>query len=163
MVGKNFPRIISLNEEPSFYEATLKLIERSFQYKKPNSFETDFYPLINKENHQNCFIMVDENENVLAHIGVKKKFLTLKGEKFPIAMLGGIAVDEKFRGEGHFQTLMNDVLAEKRSDVTFFLLWSDMEKLYNKFGFHLCGKQVEYSQKTGPQTFTKTKFKDLST
>jgi predicted N-acetyltransferase YhbS len=161
-MGKNFPRIISLKEDPSFLGPTLKLIERSFLYKKPNSFEIDFFPLINESNHQNCFILVGEDEGVIAHIGVKEKNLLVKNELIPVAMLGGIAVDEKFRGEGHFQTLMNDVLAEKRSDVAFFLLWSDMEKLYNKFGFHLCGKQVELSETNGPKNFLKTKFKDLS-
>ena len=156
-MGKIYP----LSERPSCFEATLKLIEKSFQYQKPNSFNIDFAPLIDKSNHHNCFILVDENENVLAHIGAKDRILTLNGVNFTITLLGGIAVDEKRRGEGIFQTLFQDVLAEKRSDTTFFLLWSDLKKLYNKFGFHLCGIQFEISDKRTESPYIKTTYSSL--
>ena len=117
-MGNIFP----LSKKPSCLRATIELIERSFQYQGPNSFEIDFAPLIDKSNHENCFIMIDDKENVLAHIGAKDRTITVENEKFTITMLGGIAVDEKHRGAGHFQTLLQDVLAEKRSDTTLFLL-----------------------------------------
>lgn len=156
-MGKIFP----LKEKPSSIEATLKLIEKSFQYKKPNSFEIDFAPLFNSNNHHNCYIYVDENENVLAHVGAKEKNITINNKKFSITLLGGIAVDEAHRGEGIFQELFQDVLAEKRSDTTFFLLWSDLEKLYNKFGFHLCGNQIEVSSPKEVSPFMKTTYAKL--
>ena len=156
-MGKIFP----LSEKPSCLEATLKLIEKSFQYEKPNSFEIDFAPLIDKSNHKNCFIMIDENENVLAHIGVKERFFTLNNKKFAVTLIGGIAVDEARRGEGIFQELFQDVLAEKRSDTALFLLWSDLEKLYNKFGFHLCGTQFELSSGNVQSPFVKTTYAAL--
>jgi predicted N-acetyltransferase YhbS len=157
-MGKIFP----LSEKPSCVEATIKLIEKSFQYKKPNSFEIDFAPLIDKSNHKNCFIMLDENENVLAHIGVRDRFFTLNNKKFPVTLIGGIAVDEARRGEGIFQELFQDVLAEKRSDTSLFLLWSDLEKLYNKFGFHLCGTQFELSNGTEQSPFINTTYSALN-
>lgn len=157
-MGKIFP----LSEKPSCLEATLKLIEKSFQYKRPNSFEIDFAPLIDKSNHKNCFIMLDENENVVAHIGVKDRFFILNNKKFPVTLLGGIAVDEARRGEGIFQELFQDVLAEKRSDTAIFLLWSDLEKLYNKFGFHLCGTQFELSSESEQSPFIKTTYSALN-
>ena len=156
-MGNIFP----LSQKPSCYEKTLKLIETSFEYKKPFSFETDFAPLIDKSNHQNCFIYVDENEDVIAHIGVKEREITLQGKTFSVSLLGGIAVDEKRRGEGIFQTLLQDVLAEKRSDTTFFLLWSNLEKLYNKFGFHLAGTQLELSSKKTESPFIRTTYSAL--
>lgn len=156
-------KICRLSERPSCFEATIKLIEKSFHYKGPNSFEIDFAPLIDKSNHHNCFIMLDETENVVAHIGVKERIIRLANQEFPIALLGGIAVDETRRGEGHFQALFQDVLAEKKSDTTFFLLWSDLEKLYNKFGFHLCGTQIEVNESPShSSSFEKTRFNALS-
>lgn len=151
-MGNIFP----LKEKPSCFEATIKLIEKSFDYKSPNTFKIDFAPLIDKSNHHNSFIYIDENENVLAHIGVKERIITLGKKKFTVCLLGGIAVDENRRGEGIFQTLLQDVLAEKRSDTTFFLLWSNLEKLYNKFGFHLCGTQFELSEREEKSPFIKT-------
>jgi predicted GNAT family N-acyltransferase len=157
-MGNIFP----LSQKPSCYEATIKLIEASFQYKKPHSFEIDFAPLIDKSNHHNCFILLDENENVLAHIGAKDRFLSVNNKKYPITLIGGIAVDEKRRGEGIFQTLFMDVLAEKRSDTTLFLLWSDLEKLYNKFGFFLCGTQFEFSSGIEDSPYIKTTYSSLN-
>lgn len=157
-MGNIFP----LSEKPSCFEATVRLIEKSFEYKAPHSFVVDFAPLMDKKNHTNCFIYVDENENVLAHIGVKERKISFGEKHFTVCLLGGIAVDENRRGEGIFQTLLQDVLAEKRSDTTFFLLWSNLEKLYNKFGFHLCGTQLEIESEKKTSPFIKTKLSSLS-
>ena len=147
-------KITTLKDAPHLYSATLSLIERSFEYKKPNTFEIDFAPLIDQSNFANCFIMLDENENVIAHIGVCERNIL----GFNMAMLGGIAVDEARRGEGFFQELIQDVLAEKRSEVAFFLLWSDQEKLYKKYGFNLCGTQIEIPQTKNAKTFQQSKL-----
>ena len=157
-MGNNFPRITTLKENPELFEKTVRLIEKSFHYKAPFTFKEDFSPLVAASNHHNCFIIIDEENNVLAHVGARDSVITLNNKNFPITMLGGIAVDEKYRGEGHFQNLFQDVLAEKRSDTTLFLLWSDQEKLYSKYSFHLCGHQFELAQKKSKSSFTKTKF-----
>lgn len=162
-MGKNFPQVKSLKEKPSYLEKTLQLIENSFNYQSPYSFEIDFAALIDQSNHHNCFVFIDENENILAHVGVKDRVIKINDTLFTISMLGGIAVDEKHRGQGHFQTLIQDVMAEKRSDTALFLLWSDQEKLYNKFGFHLCGGQYELSEiKSDIKEFKKTTYSQLS-
>ena len=156
--------IFRLSEKASCFEQTLKLIEQSFGYNKPDRFDVDFAPLIDKSNHDHCFILLDDNENVVAHIGTKDKFLTLRGETFRVCLLGGIAVEENSRGKGYFQTLLQDVIAEKRSDSTFFLLWSNNTKLYNKFGFHLCGTQYEIDKiekNERSEHFEKTKYHHL--
>lgn len=151
-------KITNLLASPHLYNETISLIESAFHYEKPHSFTTDFAPLVDKSNFENCFIMIDDNEKVIAHIGVcERKILG-----FTIAMLGGIAVDESRRGEGFFQELMQDVLAEKRSDVAFFLLWSDQESLYKKYGFSLCGTQIEIPQSKNKQSFTATKLSALT-
>lgn len=159
-MGNFFPQVLSLKDKPSCLAQTVKLIEKSFQYKAPNSFLTDFAPLMDESNHHNCFILIDENENVLAHVGVKERKLKINNSVFNICMLGGIAVEEEHRGQGYFQQLFQDVLAEKRSDTCFFLLWSDQEKLYKKYGFSFCGGQYELAQTTGESTLTKSSFSD---
>lgn len=161
-MGKNFPQIITLKEKPSCFPQTLQLIEDSFHYQAPYSFQTDFAPLMDESNHHNCFILIDEDEKVLAHIGVKERIIQIAGEAIPLAMLGGIAVDENHRGKGHFQSLLQDVLAEKRSDAAFFLLWSDQESLYRKYGFYLCGGQHEIIQTNSENEFKKTTYAQLS-
>ncbi len=161
-MGNNFPQRTTLKESPSLLDETLKLIEKSFLYKEPFSFKTDFAPLMDPSNHHNCFIYTDENGKVIAHIGMKDKILRVNGHDHAICLLGGIAVDEERRGEGLFRSLMEDVISEKRSDCAFFLLWSDQEKLYNKFGFTLCGPQYEYLKTGTKQTHEKTTYEALS-
>ncbi len=161
-MGKIFPERTTLKESPSYLEETLKLIEKSFQYKKPFTFKEDFAPLMDSSNHHNCFIFIDENQKVIAHLGMKDKIIRVNGKEHLICLLGGIAVDEERRGEGIFRTLMEDVISEKRSDCAFFLLWSDQEELYKKFGFTLCGAQYEYSKTEGKGNFEKTKFSSLT-
>jgi predicted N-acetyltransferase YhbS len=150
--------ITTLKAAPHLHSKTLLLIENAFHYEKDNHFSVDFAPLLNERNFHNCFIKIDQDENVIAHIGVCEKEIL----GFPMAMLGGIAVDESHRGEGHFQELMTFVLSEKKSDVAFILLWSDQEKLYKKFGFHLCGTQIEVDQTVGEKNFYKTKLNQLN-
>jgi predicted N-acetyltransferase YhbS len=161
-MGNNFPRRTTLKESPSYFEETLRLIEKSFQYKKPFSFAVDFAPLMDPSNHHNSFIFIDENNKVIAHIGMKDKILRVNNRDHSICLLGGIAVDEERRGEGIFRALMEDVISEKRSDCAFFVLWSDQEKLYKKFGFTLCGPQYEYQKTEGKNAFEKTSYASLS-
>lgn len=161
-MGNIFPRRTTLKESPSLIEETLGLIEKSFHYKKPFSFKTDFAPLMDPSNHHNSFIFTDENNKVIAHIGMKDKILRVNGRDHVICLLGGIAVDEDRRGEGIFRSLMEDVISEKRSDCAFFLLWSDQEKLYKKFGFTLCGPQYEYEKTDGKNSYEKTSYASLS-
>lgn len=147
-------KITTLKAAPQLFNETISLIERSFQYKKPHKFEIDFAPLVDESNFANCFIMTDENEKVIAHIGVCERNIL----GFNMAMLGGIAVDESRRGEGFFQELIQDVLAEKRSEVAFFLLWSDQESLYRKYGFYLCGTQIEIAENKNEKKFSQSKL-----
>jgi predicted N-acetyltransferase YhbS len=161
-MGNIFPQIFSLKEKPSLFDKTITLIEKSFQYGRKNSFKIDFAPLIDITNLHNCFILVDEDENVLAHVGAKDRFIEINKIKFQITMLGGIAVDEKYRGQGLFQQLFQHVLSEKKNDSAFFLLWSDQEKLYSKYGFILCGHQYENSSETQNENYSKTTLSELN-
>jgi predicted N-acetyltransferase YhbS len=154
-MGKIFP----LSEKPSCLDKAIALIERSFQYKAPYKFEIDFAPLIDKSNLANCFVLLGESEEVLAHVGVKERIV--HGTR--ICLLGGIAVEENHRGQGLFNELFSHVMAEKRDECAFFVLWSDQEKLYKRFGFSLCGMQFELSQSEGKKDFKKGTFADIKT
>ncbi len=154
-------KITNLKEEPSLFEKTISLIEKSFKYSKNFHFKTDFAPLVSEKNHENCFVAVIDNE-VVGHIGYLEKDILIGKESFKIGLIGGIAVNEEKRGQGLFSELFSHVLSEKRDDIAFFVLWSDLEKLYKKFGFHLCGQQYELSETKGAQNFVKTKYEALN-
>jgi predicted N-acetyltransferase YhbS len=161
-MGKNFPLITTLKERPDLYQATVTLIEEAFKYSKKFSFEIDFAPLIQQSNWSHCFIGVNEADEVIAHVGASVREIQISNHSFPISMLGGIAVSEKFRGQGLFQQLFTHVLTELKDECAFFLLWSDNQKLYPKFGFHLCGEQFVMDKKCQTPKIEPTKLSDIS-
>lgn len=126
--------ILNLADSPRFIMKTLTLIESAFEYPDKEQFDTDFYPLFNKNNFENCFVIV-EDDQVLAHIGVKLRKLIINKQTHLIAMYGGIAVDANQRGRGLFTHLFEHVL-ELNKNVALHLLWSEKLDLYKKFDFY---------------------------
>lgn len=157
-MGKNFPQVISLQERPQLVEATLQLIEASFNYSSEFKFQTDFAPLMDPSNHHNCYILINQQEQVMAHLGVKTRKMMIGHNAHTICLLGGIAVAPAERGQGHLQKLMQEVLSDHKEEAALFILWSDLEKLYRKFGFHQCGGQYEISGLSQQQNFQRTKL-----
>lgn len=155
--------ITNLKDSPELLDEALHLIEESFEYQAPQRFEVDFYPLVSPSNREHNHLLLNEKKEVVAHIGCKVRSITLGNDHFNIVMLGGIAVSKDHRGSGLFQKLFSHVINSYKEKTTFFLLWSDLEKLYTKFSFSLCGGQFEFSSADkDEQTFTKTKYSSLS-
>ncbi len=157
--------ITSLENNLSLYKETLSLIEDSFGYNKPFKFDIDFYPLMEKTNWgQNYIILNKKGGDVLGHIGVNLKFLKNKNLKTPIALIGGISIHKNYRGKGLFKYLMNHIIETHKNDVSLFVLWSDLKDLYNKFDFYEAGSVLQTGSKnlSGKikidSTFTKTKL-----
>jgi hypothetical protein len=139
----------------------VKLIENSFNYSKDNKFDVDFYPLMEPSNHQNNFLLLQDN-NLIGHIGVLIKSFIIDEIEFKVPMFGGIAIDPSYRGKGYFKEFFNHTL-DKFKGFAFNLLWSNKLELYEKFEFHPCIKQFEYNTKVliDNPTFIKYKLKDL--
>lgn len=173
-------RIFRLSEKKEYLKETISLIEESLSYENQFQFSIDFAPLIDQSNLHNCYILLNEDQKVIGHIGTREKLMTfpqsetkkkVSPHRFPVTLIGGVCIHKNFRGKGYFQELFNHVIAEKKYDSTFFMLWSDLESVYKKFGFYLCGTQYEttremlYSESefiSETLTFQKTKYHLLS-
>lgn len=154
--------ITDLKRKPQKRHETIQLIEKAFDYSKENKFEIDFFPLMREENASNNFILL-ENEKVIGHIGVLNRIFKIAGKEFEVSMLGGIAIDEAYRGKGFFKDFFNEIL-KKYEDSAFHLLWSDKLELYEKFDFYPCIEQFEYTggvESDNPE-FIKMKLQDLN-
>lgn len=151
----------TLKDHPEKLAETLKLIETSFEYTHPHRFDVDFYPLINKDNFQNCHIILESN-SVVAHIGVLESQLEINEEFFTMTMIGGIAVAESHRGRGLFKKLFEHALSFYTCSM-MYILWSEKLDMYKKFGFHPAITLNEYPQKkTSSQQIIPTLLRDLS-
>lgn len=158
-------KIKSLSEFPERSHEVLDIINQEFNYPKEQSFDIDFYGLFNKDNYQHCHCVLINNE-IIGHIGIKLRKFGIKDIRTPVALVGGIAIKKKFQGKGFFTEAFQIILNKYSREVSFFLLWSDLTSLYNKFDFYECGETVQsYSKSFHAKEFKdyqKTKFKFLS-
>lgn len=153
--------ITTLQKNPELLQQTLNLIEKSFQYGASSTFATDFYSLINKNNHHHCYLLLKDGK-LIGHIGLKKKIFIHESYETPIAFLGGISILESERGKGFFQYMMSEILKLHHQEFSMFMLWSDKAELYEKFGFHLSIGQIAVTGKGDRKHFIKTKYHSLN-
>lgn len=127
----------TLAECPDDIEDCLALIEDSFNYEEQYSYKEDFSLLLDERNHKNCYFIKDENE-VLATLFTLPRTLIYKDAKLDVLFLGGISVKDEKRGAGLFRTLLETILL-LNPEFSFYLLWSDLAQLYEKFNFYEFG------------------------
>ncbi|POB13050.1 GNAT family N-acetyltransferase [Halobacteriovorax sp. DA5] len=125
----------TLEQYSHLKNALNKEIEKAFHYKDENSFNTDFYQLMKESNHHNCHLLLDDNENIVAHIGVRPVTLHYKGHELKTLLLGGIVTKEEFQGQGHFKELYNHIKSIYKDNYSLVILWSDNMSVYKKLGY----------------------------
>jgi predicted N-acetyltransferase YhbS len=139
--------MMNLKSHPDYYRQTLALIEKSFGYEEEHSFAIDFAPLMDQSNWHHCFILLDEDQKkVIAHIALKERELSLNNSIYKIGLIGGICVEEEYRGKGIFKNFFEQIMKLNEFSYLAYLLWSDQEELYSKFNFYQIGGQIQLGQ-----------------
>ncbi len=167
MIQKNFA-LTTLSHNPEYFDEVMNLIQEEFHYNENQSYEKDFAPLVNPLNFENCFLLIDENTNaVVAHLAICPRSLIKSNAEMKVAFIGGIATQKQYRGQNLFKFLMNHAIELYSEKVALFILWSDIEGLYEKFQFLRAGGFLESGKKSfsndeSPLGFEKTTFTALS-
>ncbi|RLA65247.1 MAG: hypothetical protein DRQ88_02895 [Epsilonproteobacteria bacterium] len=153
----------TLSSFPHLFKETYTLIENSLNYPQSESFSVDFYPIMNPQNFNNNHILFNHETNeVMAHIGINFREIINGDHKLSVALIGGVAVKEAYRGQGLLNKLLNNLLKKYEQKVALFILWSDLIELYKKFGFYPAGCFLDSkSEGLVPTKFIKTKFNAL--
>ena len=164
----------TLAKNPELFDQVIGLCESSFDYKNHQSFSVDFAPLMSVMNHEHNHVFLNDKNQVIGHIGAKKRNVALthndREKNFLFTLLGGICVSQESRGQGHLQEMMQIVLDLYKDKTSFFLLWSDLSRLYEKFSFIEAGVLYQYqkpSSKKNPfqlrklKTFSEKEFQLL--
>lgn len=122
---------LSVSEyESSDLSMLIDLIERNLGYEKVYSFYKDFSFLF--QTPRKLWVLKDKNQNLIGHIGVKS--LSIKG--FHFKAMGAVVIDKQYQGLGLSHLLINSVIENESSkDLIGFMLWSEKEAFYEKFGF----------------------------
>lgn len=159
--------LTTLSDNPEYFDEVKKLIEEEFSYDQRYSFEKDFAPLINPLNFDNCYLFLDDHNKVAAHLAVCSRTLIKDEVLLPVCFIGGIATHKQHRGKALFKKLMEHALEIHKDQTGLFILWSDIENLYEKFGFYRAGGFIESGSKLYlPQDkvpgFSKTTFSSIS-
>ena len=164
----NLFTLTTLSQNPEYFEEVIRLIEEEFHYGKEQSFEKDFAPLVNPLNFENCFFYVDNTTNiVVAHLAVCVRTLTKHEIEMTVALIGGIVTHKKYRGKNLFKNLIAHAIHTYQLEVSLFILWSDLESLYEKFDFYRTGGLIECGKRNFSNSeclsgYQKTKFPSLS-
>ena len=154
-------KITTLQAAPHLFPEVLAIIEDALDYSPPHHFATDFYPLIKKSNHQHLYVLL-ENNRPAAHLGLLPKMLNVRGQFFPIALVGGVATTPEKRGRGYFNQLITHVLKCHPHCMGYFL-WGGHDSLYKKYRFYQMGVIRQQTGRSGftPSDYTPTLYKDL--
>ncbi len=79
--------------------------------------------------------IIENNGEVIAHLGVIPLDMMLNQEKRHIAAIHGICVQETFRGRGLFKQLMQEALNYIENNFDAALLFTDKPNLYKQYKF----------------------------
>ncbi|MDD4973041.1 MAG: GNAT family N-acetyltransferase [Bacteriovorax sp.] len=167
MPTNNFA-LTTLSQNPEYFEEVIRLIEEEFHYSEEYSYEKDFAPLVDPLNFENCYFYIDRDSNIVAaHLAISMRTLVKTDAEIKIALIGGIVTHKKYRGKNLFKNLMTHIIQTHQEDVALFILWSDLEGLYEKFSFYRTGGLIEtgkknFSASERPNGYEKTKFSLLS-
>lgn len=167
MTPNNFV-LTTLAQNPEYFEEVIRLIEEGFHYSETYHYEKDFAPLVDPLNFENCFLYIDQETNdVAAHLAVCIRTLVKENIETQVALIGGIVTNKKYRGQKLFKNLMNHALHTYEEKVSLYVLWSDLEAIYEKFFFYRTGGIIEtgkgnLSSSERPRGYEKTNFASLS-
>lgn len=167
-MSSNTFALTTLSQNPEYFEEVIRLIEGEFHYNDQYSYEKDFAPLVNPLNFENCYFYIDRDSNmVVAHLAICIRTLVKADAEIKVALIGGIVTDKKYRGKSLFKDLMNHAIQTYQEEVGLFILWSDLEGIYEKFHFYRTGGLIESGKRNltaneRPNGYEKTKFSMLS-
>ncbi len=153
----------TLADAPEYRSKLKKLIETNFNYSNSNSLFDDFAPLFSKANSPNNHILIDkESKELIGHCGLWPRTIVIKDNKFPVVLIGGIAINQNYQGQGLFRKFFEDCLNPSQKSTSLYILWSDLSELYSKLGFYEVGIQDQLGlQKFNMATISKC-FKQVS-
>ena len=115
------------------------LVSRAFGYQEPHMFFHDF-PIW--ASSQVVRLGNFQGETLLSHVGIRFTEMMIEKRKIPVALIGAVATDEKFRGKGLSTQLLKFALQKiDAAKAEWSFLWGSEHEFYGKLGFRLKGVQ----------------------
>jgi predicted N-acetyltransferase YhbS len=133
--------LIEIREIPtSQSEAVNRLVSEAFGYAKPRNFFEDF-PIWSS--NQVTRLGAFDGNTLVSHVGIRFVTLQSKSGDTSAALIGGVATDQKYRGQGISSQLLREAIRRiEASNTRWSILWGSEEAFYEKVGFKPCGFQA---------------------
>jgi predicted N-acetyltransferase YhbS len=96
-------------------------------------------------------IGVRAGDELVAAAGVRRAELATTGGRLPVAIIGAVCTDERWRGRGYGSRVVSTAMLWARDQgAAMILLWGSEASMYRRLGFEYCGTQVRVAAKALP-------------
>ncbi len=160
-------------KRPLEFAARNKLLQAALRPDPaPFAIERE-YPIVLAEGESAFSYCVGDGDKVVAHANLWPRVMKdrVQGKDIRIGLVGNIATDERFRGQGLMSQLLGELKKEAdKQGLKALVLWSDLLEFYQKQGFQSFGEERRYRMtakdlkktKSRGAAFTRMKARDLS-
>ncbi len=129
--------------DPKQLVARHRLLQSSLRPDSNYDIEME-YPHVFSLQDSSITGLIDQIPIVHANI-LFREFAAIDGQTWKAALIGNVATEESFRGQGlqkQLFTHLENMARNENADV--LVLWSDLENFYEKLGFCQFGGEVRY-------------------
>ncbi len=129
--------------KPSEYGSLLKLVNRTFIGDRGRGMESLYPWHLGKDNRKNLWVMAEDGQ-VVSHVGVNKRAVSLYGARVPIVLVSSVCTDPAYRGQGLASKLMDHLTRiHDRQGFDLYLI-SGNRDLYRRLGAAPVGRKLHF-------------------
>lgn len=137
---------------PDFYSQRNDLLQESLREPNSEFLISEEYPIVlTKDQSEYSFgITIPEKKSssrLVAHANLWPRVVVNQSKEpiTKIGLVGNVATDESFRGQGIMQLLLEKIKAYAREQsLSMLILWSDLIDFYKKLGFTPFGQESRF-------------------
>ena len=108
----------------------------------------DEYPIVLDRKNSSMSHCITSDGRIVGHANLWKRSLLLEGKKTDkkIGLIGNVATDPRYRGQGVMKKLFNELYKiANSSNLHALILWSDLYQFYQNLGFRSLGKERRFT------------------
>ncbi len=123
------------------------LLQHALRDEKLPFSIADECPIILNEKYLDTSFCYHNSEEVVSHLSLwKRKIICRKtNTTFKVGLIGNVATNSNWRQKGYSKKLLLKTTAKaKDQGLDALILWSDLNKFYQKLGFLAQGKEFRY-------------------
>lgn len=125
-----------------------KLLQKSLRETPALYPIEEEYPIVLNPLNNHLSFCVTENNQIIGHANLWPRYLYNQNNqtKIPVALIGNVATDEKYRGRGIMKFLFDHLSqTAEQQEIQHLILWSDLIQFYQKLGFTSFAREERFT------------------